>query len=142
MKRKELIYLAQHCKSSQRNLSYFRWVLRALELYREMTEIDPEPIHCCSPHTIRKLLSTVLSETRAIDLNFKRKSKDDKPIEMTKSHKTKLQVYEIRKLSGCLLRVPDNFYVDIWHILTKIKGGLIISGHHLPQLPTISEFSR
>ena len=44
--------------------------MRALELYREMTLTDPQPIHTLSPHSIRKLLFTVLSESRAIDLDF------------------------------------------------------------------------
>ena len=119
----------------------FRWLLRALELYRAMTMVDPEPIHCCSPHTVRKLLSTVLSETRAIDLNFKRQQKslegdhrESSPINSA----AKLTVYDVRKLNGCLLRVPDNFYVDVWHILSKVQGGLLLAGHHLPQQPTIS----
>ncbi len=47
-----------------------RWLLRALELYREMTLTDPQPIHTLSPHSVRKLLYTVLSESRAIDLGF------------------------------------------------------------------------
>ena len=103
-----------------------------------MTMVAPEPIHCCSPHTVRKLLSTVLSETRAIDLNFKgKKNKSEESREKSPS-KSRLTVYDVRKLNGCLLRVPDNFYADIWHILSKIQGGLFLAGHHLPQQPTIS----
>ena len=36
-----------------------------------MTLTDPQPIHTCSPHKLRKLVYTVLSESRAIDLDFK-----------------------------------------------------------------------
>ena len=107
-----------------------------------MTIVDPEPIHCCSPHTIRKLLTTVLSETRAIDLNFRIKASEESKENSYKTPQTKLNVYNVRKLRGCLLRVPNNFYVDIWYILTKIKGGFYIAGLHLPQEPTISELSR
>ena len=46
-------------------------ILKALELYREMTLTDPEPIHTCSPHKLRKLVYTILSESQAIDLDFK-----------------------------------------------------------------------
>ena len=45
---------------------FCRWLLKALELYREMTLTDPQLIHTCSPHSIRKLVYTVLSESRAI----------------------------------------------------------------------------
>ena len=59
----------------------------------------------------------------------------------TKS-KTNLKVYDVRKLSGCLLRVPENFYSTIWYILTKVKGGIQIQDQHMPQLPTITHMAR
>jgi phosphorylase kinase alpha/beta subunit len=45
------------------------WILKALEIFREITMQNPDPIHSCSPHTIRKLVYSVLSESRAINLN-------------------------------------------------------------------------
>ena len=133
-----------------------------------MTLTDPEPIHTCSPHKLRKLVYTVLSESQAIDLDFKPlKSESEKVKEIkncdvneldeeksnldtaatesfpvtsqyTANQKTNLKVYDVRKLNGCLLRVPEDFYTTIWHILTKVKGGIQISSQHMPQEPTIT----
>merc|ERR1719270_555752 len=137
------------------------WVLKSLELYREMTLPDPQPIHTCSPHSVRKLVYTVLSESRAIDLDFKplfNESQQNQDAELKKndelfdslqlekptnekSRKSNLTVYDVRKLSGCLLRVPQNFYTTIWHILTKVKGGIQIKDQHMPQEPTITHMA-
>jgi len=46
-------------------------VLHALELYRQMTVENPDPIETCSPSKLRKLLLEVLSKSRAINLNFR-----------------------------------------------------------------------
>ena len=100
-----------------------------------MTLANPGPIDCCSPHTLRKLVTTLLSETRAIDLDYKLE-------ESPKKIKSKLSVYDIRKLSGCLIRVPGKFYVTMWHILTKAQGGIRIHGQHMPRDPTISNMAR
>ena len=59
----------------------------------------------------------------------------------TKSKST-LTVYDVRTLSGCLLRVPEHFYTTIWHILTKVKGGIQIKDQHMPQEPTITHMAR
>ena len=131
-----------------------------------MTLTDPELIHTCSPHSIRKLVYTVLSESRAIDLDFKplfteslkenqyelnEMKKNDElfdSLQLLEKPKTKsktkstLTVYDVRKLSGCLLRVPEHFYTTIWHILTKVKGGIQIKDQHMPQEPTITHMAR
>lgn len=136
------------------------WVLRALELYRAMTEDDPEPLECCSPHALRQLVHTVMSESRAINLNFDwtpnngEKSKQQEEVgtgggggnpctskETRLSSGKKLSVYDVRQLSGCLVRVPDNFYSNIWHILKKTEGGIHIQDKHLPQEPTCSKMA-
>ena len=135
-------------------------MLKALEIFREITMQNPDPIDSCGPHTIRKLVYDVLSESRAINFNSTAE-KIDKPDEIgeiitttgndannDEKHKSissfnmGLNVYNVRKISGCLLRVPDNFYVDIWHILAKTKGGIYVLNHHLPQQPTISKMTR
>ncbi len=120
-----------------------------------MTEDKPEPIEHCSPHTIRKLVYIVLKESRAIDLNFSHKKDKKKAAEdgddvdevldldtRKLSSGKKLSVYDVRQLSGCLLRVPVNFYSDIWHILKKTKGGIYMMDRHLPQEPTCSKMTR
>ena len=136
-------------------------MLKALEIFREITMQNPDPIHSCSPHTIRKLVHSVLSESRAINLNSAdhKISKpggasadinivigvdndDEKNKLISNFGSSGLNVYNVRKISGCLLRVPDNFYVDIWHILAKTKGGIYVLNHHLPQQPTISKMTR
>ena len=129
-------------------------MLKALEIFREITMQNPDPIDSCSPHTIRKLVYSVLSESRAINLNTDHNSKPggirtdenndgkNKSISCFGGSSGSLNVYNVRKISGCLLRVPDNFYVDIWHILAKTKGGIYVLNHHLPQQPTISKMTR
>lgn len=127
------------------------WLLRALELYQDMTMSKPEPIHTCSPHTLRKLVHTVLSESSAIDLDESSKHQN----------KSKLSVHDVRQLSGCLLRTPKNFYVKMWHLLSKVSGefsrvkntrpspttdhllsgGIRIHGQHMPQQPTINDMA-
>lgn len=128
------------------------WLLRALELYRTMTMDHPEPIDTCSPHTLRKLVHTVLLESRAIDLNYQQCKKEVSPLKVdndeqdlsykVSSGSTSLSVYQVRQLSGCLIIVPENFYADIWLILTKTQGGIYIQDQHLPQEPTISKMTR
>ena len=128
------------------------WILKALELYRQMTMDNPESLDCCSPHTIRKLVFTVLSESRAIDLDFKglkkssvKENKTCQKFENTAEHLKnvpKLTLYNVRKLSGCLTIVPDGFYETIWHILTKVKGGIKILDKTMPQQPTITDMAR
>ena len=139
---------------------FYRWMLKALEIFREITMQNPDPIDSCGPHTIRKLVYDVLSESRAINFNSTAE-KIDKPDEIGEiitttgddanddeknksisSFNMGLNVYNVRKISGCLLRVPDNFYVDIWHILARTKGGIYVLDHHLPQQPTISKMTR
>ena len=136
-------------------------MLKALEIFREITMQNPDPIHSCSPHTIRKLVHSVLSESRAINFNSADQkiskpggasadinitigvdNNDEKNISLSCFGSSGLNVYNVRKISGCLLRVPDNFYVDIWHILAKTKGGIYVLNHHLPQQPTISKMTR
>jgi hypothetical protein len=122
-----------------------------------MTNAKPEPIDCCSPHTIRKLVHTVLAESRAINLKFsspkKSKHEDreddevppDVPVQDTALHLSsgkRLSVHDVRQLSGCLIRVPNNFYSDIWGILKKTRGGIFVKDLHLPREPTISNMAR
>ena len=159
-------FILKFCRLNTFFFLFYRWLLKALELYREMTLTDPQLIHACSPHSIRKLVYTVLSESRAIDLDFKplfteslkenqyelnETKKNDElfdSLQLLEKPKTKsktkstLTVYDVRTLSGCLLRVPEHFYTTIWHILTKVKGGIQIKDQHMPQEPTITHMAR
>ncbi len=88
-----------------------------------------------------------MSESRAIDLDFKLLS--DKIEEFTPASSANavpkkpknLSVYDVRTLSGCLVRVPDNFYTTMWQILSKAQGGIRIADQFLPQEPTITELT-
>lgn len=40
----------------------------------------------------------------------------------------------MRKLNGALNRVPINLYERVWKILERVKGGIVIAGHLLPQV--------
>ena len=39
-----------------------------------------------------------------------------------------------RQLDGFLNRVPTDFYRKVWTILERTKGGVMVSGCHLPQV--------
>lgn len=41
---------------------------------------------------------------------------------------------QTRRLNGALNRVPMNLYQRIWKILERTAGGIVIAGHHLPQV--------
>jgi len=158
-------------KNTQNLLQIFRWILHALELYRGMTLDNPDPLETCSPSRIRKLLLEVLSKSRAIHFTMTKPISQDEmdsekftmnPIyhigevdvsrrEIWRSRLTfpifyfrffKLTIFQVRQLSGCLIRVPPNFYEDLWYILKKAPKGVYIGDFHLPQEPTISKMSR
>lgn len=47
-----------------------------------------------------------------------------------------------RRLNGSLNRVPNNFYDNVWKILERTPGGLVIAGKHLPQQPTLNDMTQ
>jgi hypothetical protein len=49
---------------------------------------------------------------------------------------------QVKRLNGALNRAPINFYDRVWNILQRAKGGIIISGHHLPQFPTLQVMTK
>ena len=82
-------------------------MLKALEIYRELTIQNPDRIDTCSPHTLRMLVYTVLSESRAINLNSKcvYDEKSSSPVKEICHRKSfpissgrLLSVYEVRKI--------------------------------------------
>ncbi|XP_031572074.1 phosphorylase b kinase regulatory subunit beta-like [Actinia tenebrosa] len=47
-----------------------------------------------------------------------------------------------RQLDGAVHRTPPLFYDKVWNILCSASGGIKVSNHLLPQLPTISDMTR
>ncbi len=47
----------------------------------------------------------------------------------------------MRQINGCLNRVPQHFYKDVWHILHRAPGGIRIGGGFIPQEPTITNMT-
>jgi hypothetical protein len=70
----------------------------------------------CSPH--KSLSLTCLPERNHLcTLNLVLKHQDHGifgKIESIFRFLFQLSVYQVRQLSGCLIRVPQNFYEDIW----------------------------
>uniref|UniRef100_A0A914GR47 Phosphorylase b kinase regulatory subunit n=1 Tax=Globodera rostochiensis TaxID=31243 RepID=A0A914GR47_GLORO len=57
---------------------------------------------------------------------------------MTKQDVWKLfSPLQMKKLNGALNRVPTNLYDRVWKILERVEQGMVISGHVLPQYPTL-----
>lgn len=51
---------------------------------------------------------------------------------------------QVRRLNGAVNRVPTNLYDRVFKMLERTRGGIVISGHLLPQVSqkiTIQEFS-
>uniref|UniRef100_A0A915E5Y7 Phosphorylase b kinase regulatory subunit n=1 Tax=Ditylenchus dipsaci TaxID=166011 RepID=A0A915E5Y7_9BILA len=56
---------------------------------------------------------------------------------ITKKNWHLLTPLQTRKLNGALNRVPLNLYDRVWKILERVKDGIVIAGHVLPQEPTL-----
>ncbi|XP_007536744.1 phosphorylase b kinase regulatory subunit beta isoform X4 [Erinaceus europaeus] len=46
-----------------------------------------------------------------------------------------------RQIDGSLNRTPTGFYDRVWQILERTPNGIIVSGKHLPQQPTLSDMT-
>uniref|UniRef100_A0A8C4Q9C7 Phosphorylase b kinase regulatory subunit n=1 Tax=Eptatretus burgeri TaxID=7764 RepID=A0A8C4Q9C7_EPTBU len=46
-----------------------------------------------------------------------------------------------RHMDGSLNRAPPGFYDRVWQVLERTPGGIIVSGSHLPQQPTLSDMT-
>ncbi|CAG9539143.1 unnamed protein product [Cercopithifilaria johnstoni] len=60
---------------------------------------------------------------------------------LTKKYWHLLTPLQSRRLNGSLNRVPPNFYDRVWKILERTQGGIVITGQHLPQQPTLSDMT-
>ena len=87
------------------------------------TQKDRVPIEACSPSDVRRLLQGVLT------------------VSLSSENKSKLSMYQRRKIEGCLCRVPTTFYSRVWQILKKTPDGITVAGKVLPQQPTLSHMS-
>lgn len=47
-----------------------------------------------------------------------------------------------RKIEGCLCRVPAHFYNQVWEVLMRCPGGIVVNGRELPQQTTLSSMTR
>ncbi|KXJ17717.1 Phosphorylase b kinase regulatory subunit beta [Exaiptasia diaphana] len=47
-----------------------------------------------------------------------------------------------RQLDGAVHRTPLDFYHKVWNVLCNSPGGIMVSQHHLHQLPTISDMTQ
>jgi hypothetical protein len=120
-----------------------------------------DPIETCSPSEVRRLLFRVLKESKALQLTYSSAGVDRKLVKDLESpllsvfQVSSFDLYpytrsnprfymfhslpQVRQINGCLNRVPDHFYMDVWRILKRSPGGIRIGQHHLPQEPTLTQ---
>ncbi|XP_011632500.1 probable phosphorylase b kinase regulatory subunit beta isoform X2 [Pogonomyrmex barbatus] len=99
------------------------WVLEAMKLYLQMFVKDAKPIENYSPYEVRQFLIKVLTVKEW-------------------AHEENLTVLARRKIEGCLCRVPAHFYNQVWEILVRCPGGIVISGRELLQQTVVSSMTR
>ncbi|XP_026470112.1 probable phosphorylase b kinase regulatory subunit beta isoform X1 [Ctenocephalides felis] len=112
------------------------WVLEAMKIYLEISDIQKSeaerdkkselknnPLDNYSPYHVRQLLHKVLTIRDWAD-------------------KEKLTTLQQRQLEGCLCRVPQHFYSNVWDVLSRTSLGLTVKGYEIPQQPTLSNQSR
>ncbi|KAG5336053.1 KPBB kinase, partial [Acromyrmex heyeri] len=99
------------------------WVLEAMKLYLQMFVKNTKPIENYSPYEVRQFLIKVLTVKEW-------------------AHKENLTVLGRRKIEGCLCRVPAHFYNQVWEVLMRCPGGIVVNGRELPQQTTLSSMTR
>ncbi|KAF7266397.1 hypothetical protein GWI33_020273 [Rhynchophorus ferrugineus] len=100
------------------------WVLEAMKYYLEISG-SKKRIEDHSPYEIRQIISKVLSIREwESDENFK------------------LTPLEKRQLEGCLCRVPQIFYNEVWDVLLRTPKGIVVEGNVIPQEPTMSNMTK
>ncbi|XP_014472659.1 PREDICTED: probable phosphorylase b kinase regulatory subunit beta isoform X2 [Dinoponera quadriceps] len=99
------------------------WVLEAMKLYLQMFVKDTKPIENYSPYEVRQFLIKVLTVKEW-------------------ARAENLTVLGRRKIEGCLCRVPAHFYNQVWEVLMRCPGGIVVNGRELPQQPTVSNMTR
>ncbi|GAB1864735.1 Phosphorylase b kinase regulatory subunit [Camponotus japonicus] len=99
------------------------WVVEAMKLYLQMFVKNAKPIENYSPYEVRQFLIKVLTVKEW-------------------AHTENLSVIGHRKIEGCLCRVPTHFYNQVWEVLMRCPGGILVNGRELPQQPTVSSMTR
>lgn len=54
----------------------------------------------------------------------------------------KLTVFQVRQINGCLTRVPERFYVNVWLSLSRSSSGFLIGKTLVPKEPTLTQMTR
>ncbi|XP_044751763.1 probable phosphorylase b kinase regulatory subunit beta isoform X2 [Coccinella septempunctata] len=98
------------------------WVLEAMKIYLRILN-SSKKLEEHSPYEVRKLLHQVLSiqDWDGTD---------------------QLTFQQRRQLEGCLCRVPQHFYRQVWDILNKTLQGIKFMGKTLLQQPTLSDMTK
>ncbi|KYN30957.1 putative phosphorylase b kinase regulatory subunit beta [Trachymyrmex septentrionalis] len=99
------------------------WVLEAMKLYLQMFVKNTKPIENYSPYEVRQFLIKVLTVKEW-------------------AHEENLTVLGRRKIEGCLCRVPAHFYNQVWEVLMRCPGGIVVNERELPQQTTLSSMTR
>ncbi|XP_072320630.1 phosphorylase b kinase regulatory subunit beta isoform X1 [Eucyclogobius newberryi] len=96
------------------------WIVQAMkhELKIRAGDMPPQDIYQLSPSDIKQLLLDVLQPQH-----------------------TGRSWLERRQIDGSLNRVPLGFYDRVWQILERTPKGILASGTHLPQQPTLSDMT-
>lgn len=96
-------------------------ILHAMNLYLKFTDSNPPPLESLSPNELRKVVHHVFT------------LRDDTSVVMSQ--------YRRRQIEGALCRVPKDFFDRVWDVMTRMPGGIVVMGHHLPQQPTLSDLT-
>ncbi|XP_065353861.1 probable phosphorylase b kinase regulatory subunit beta isoform X1 [Cloeon dipterum] len=98
------------------------WVLEAMKIYLQMKN-SSRPLEALSPREVRQVLHKVLSV------------KDW-------ARQERLPTLVRRKLEGCLCRVPQGFYLQVWDVMQRTPHGVKIQGRLLAQQQILTNMSR
>ncbi|XP_046386371.1 probable phosphorylase b kinase regulatory subunit beta isoform X1 [Ischnura elegans] len=102
------------------------WVLEAMKVYLKIStpaKGECKPLEHHSPSEVRLLLHKILSVREW-------------------AQQEKLTPLQLRRLEGCLCRVPSGFYRRVWDVVGRTGEGLRVCGRLLPRSPTLSNVTR
>ncbi|XP_059481695.1 probable phosphorylase b kinase regulatory subunit beta isoform X2 [Neocloeon triangulifer] len=99
------------------------WVLEAMKLCLQISSKAQRPVEALSPQELRQLVYKVLS--------VKDWAKQERLSTLTR-----------RKLEGCLCRVPQGFYLQVWDVMQRTPQGVRVQGRLLAQQHIMSNLSR
>ncbi|KAL4100994.1 hypothetical protein QTP88_021015 [Uroleucon formosanum] len=98
------------------------WVMEAMMLELNSGKKKQLLVENLSPYAIRKLLQKIFTV------------KEWGQIEQ-------INMLQKRKLEGCLCRVPNRFYNQVWDILRRTPRGIRFRNQVMPQQPTINNMT-